>query len=1490
MMNLEMNVEFGKCSLEEFEGEATSETDEAPVDFEDIRSGNLYFGEHQSDTKHIPFILAHHTSSTDKILHKMFDEWELPPPRIIILTVTETEGSASDEYRKYSHILVKGLLHALNTTEMWLYTDGLNNNFSKDIGTAFGKELARRKYIESTMRNTSSAFPEAALIGISIRQNLKISSKLDPQDKTSAGNFENKRNVNSHHGYFLFVDDNSEAKKGMSQFLQNFVTNMRRSEDYVTTDEPETDLAKSETPVMILLLQGKITQIDLILGYIKCGLPIIVFEGSGGLADLIAYAYHQLTYQPEGINEAEYAETVLKPQVSDLMRELYPDFPDIKIFFLTEKIFDCIRYSKLHDQEFITVLDLRDIEITPSSLSGYLLKALFRSEPPHVTKDIKQLKKDLFLTMDWNSPQIAREEVFDRYTGGKFQIDDEMFFRALTRPHREEFVSLFINQGFVVHTFLDSKKFLRLFEYSLNREFFRSVVWENFLGFGTSSEISRSFVDRTLINLIEELTGIPSLINSYELDWNSNTMYEDRTPEEAERKAVTALAMWAILSYRVQLVKTIWRHCEQPVHLALACCITLIKLQSNVTDLNVKNEMEKQSKDFSEMAASVMTLCYEMVPLRAINLLKEKNRIWSRIALMELAAFAKNKQFLAHSSCQKYLDNMFMGYIKIKDLPYGDITVPLWLKIVLSSFLVFPIFLWVRFDVPHKTGTDENSELNNVSEIQDQSSSLNEKQSDEQDQLLTEKQSQPPFLSKLYYFWSAPITKFWVCQVFYLFFLILFSIAVIWPSCGNIFLDFFTCVWLATIIIDSIYETYTLHIKYSSMPLIYKVLEISLMTLFLFLYVMGRIVWRYSFMTPYTAKVMLCIALLYFYYRFIFIALPISSELGPMLYRVKRMTTVDFLDYMRITILVIISNGIAIHAVVFPDYPLNWELIRRAFFDAITAFFLLPIDAYVGTPKPTCIRLMRHPNKMSFVGFDPEICKVGRYLKPDCPNPGVWPYLIGFQYMIFLRLILVVMLFALFSNTTKILEDEGKYIWKYQRYALVINFANRLTLPPPLSILTLIYLVIKHLFYSCCDCVNRYVKYTKLRGFRRQDKLPLEETLSEIDFKFWKNLAMQYYKKKKQEKTEEITIRKRMEQVSALRDELNKQRRSIRNLDGHLNAIFSLIANAHQYLKGTGLQVSVRERIEAKNVQQIFSRISPYPNTMVARFPVSDNHVPWDINWTRYDPVSITLPTGDYPPDLKPYVDVDIQRMREDEGDEFRMPNFNWNVIFETLAGDIVDRESWITDKSGKTSKYEIDSEGLPQNPLGRTGLKGRGSLPRWGPNHYIYVVITQIHEEEDQLFQYADVILVFKNNRFGLPGGYVHTQNRYEIIRSLFDTEETWKGPDDMINFFKSLKRTKRKLTLLRKAKKDIKEEEEFNAEMVKRGYMDEETNTDQAWCEAEVWHFHYNTESIVKEKLKVEADWHLLTYEILQKVPAGQASIIYKIAKKMKAVLEAM
>lgn len=1483
----EINVEFGKCSFEENVVSATEKKDELLSEVGDILSGNLYFNEHHIDSKHFPFIFTHYSADMKKLTEKIFDEWKLPLPKIVLFTIADTEDSPSDEYRIISSKLAKGLVHVPQTTQMWLCTDGLNEGLSKDIGKAFEYESSRKETGKSGMQY--SGFSGTALIGICRKDRLtfeqkfqKYQEKGQSEQKDEIKEAKAKKSINQGHEFFIIFEDTTVRKIKSSKFILDFAKyiNKKGHNEFEFRESKDFEKSQSsEIPVIVLLLHGRVTQIDLILGYLKLNLPLIIFEGSGGLADLLVYAYRQVDILSEGSNLAEYIEEVLKPEVSKRMHSLCPDFSDYKIWHLTEKILDSIKYLKLHDQEFITILDLNNIKYKTSDLIRYLLKALFKSHRSDTVKNMNEMKKDLLLAMDCNCADVAVEEVFaaDRYS--RFQIDGEIFFRALIKPRMEDFVTLFLNQGFIIHSYLDSSNLLELFQNSLSSEFFRSIVWENVLGLSASTDISRDFLDSKLIILLEEMTGIPSLINSYELDWNCRSIYEDRTPAEAERKAIAALSLWAILSYRVQLVKTLWRHSQQPIHIALVCSVILKKLEAFVTDLSLKNEMDKASEEFSKMAVGVMTLCYESVPCRALDLLNEKNRVWSHGALMEMAAFAKNKMFIAHPCCQKYLDRIFMGHTKIKDLPYGHITIPVWIKIILSAFLIFPIYLWIKFEFPEeiKHSASITTPIRKSQNFQDMD---NDRSLETQNSKLKE----PGFFRKIYFLWTAPVTKFWLYNVFYVLFLICFSMAVIWPACGNVFLDFFTCIWIATLILDSIYNVYTLNQKYSSIYLIYNYFEISGMIIFLFYYSVGRIILKQTFITPYSAKVAICIALLYFYYRLIFVALPISSDLGPMLFRVKRMITVDFMSYIRVTILVIISNGIALHAAVYPDYPFNLELVRRAFFDSLTSFFLVPMEKY-SIAGPKCIRLQRDVNKLSFIGYPSGECKVGRYFKYDCPNPGVWPYLLGLQYMIILRLILATILIALFSNTTRKLQEQGKYIWKYQRYQLVTHFSSRLTLPPPLCIITFIYMICLFTY----KLISRYLFRYKSKRFQKTTDINEQTHMTEIDYSYWNIMTKQYHENTVREKAEIITTRKRMEHVGALIDDLTKQSRALTEFTSHLNELQLGIKNAHKYLKDDTVQVSMRERLRAKDVPQIFSRMSPYPNTRVCRFPVRDSHVSWENSWSVYDPVAFTLPKETFPAALIPYVDINMQKVREIEGENFRMPHFNWNKLSVSPAGICVNRQSWITDKSKSTFVYDLDSEGFPKNPMGRTGLKGRGCLPRWGPNHHVFVVITRWSGKVTLSGKYMEVILMNSAGHLSLPGGYVRDENRYEIIYSLFQCEEKWRESQDMITFFESLKDSLSKRSSIWQSSPE-EQEPDFLSEKVKLGYMDEETNTDQAWCEAEVWHFHYNTATNIDSKFKAEMQWYMLSEERLLSLPIGQAAIILSIAKKMEAILEVM
>lgn len=112
-------------------------------------------------------------------------------------------------------------------------------------------------------------------------------------------------------------------------------------------------------------------------------------------------------------------------------------------------------------------------------------------------------------------------------------------------------------------------------------------------------------------------------------------------------------------------------------------------------------------------------------------------------------------------------------------------------------------------------------------------------------------------------------------------------------------------------------------------------------------------------------------------------------------------------------------------------------------------------------------------DKSSLWNSSQELCPVEPIsMSQSCPVSGFWSYIFTFQYLICLKLILMTLLYALFASTASKLQTETDNIWKYQRYILVIDFANRPALHAPLSVFWYLYLLLTFLYrlLTCKNC------------------------------------------------------------------------------------------------------------------------------------------------------------------------------------------------------------------------------------------------------------------------------------------------------------------------------------------------------------------------------------------------------------------------------------
>eukprot|EP01102_Stenamoeba_stenopodia_P014840 TRINITY_DN4986_c0_g1_i3.p1 TRINITY_DN4986_c0_g1~~TRINITY_DN4986_c0_g1_i3.p1 ORF type:complete len:219 (+),score=57.77 TRINITY_DN4986_c0_g1_i3:1-657(+) len=154
-------------------------------------------------------------------------------------------------------------------------------------------------------------------------------------------------------------------------------------------------------------------------------------------------------------------------------------------------------------------------------------------------------------------------------------------------------------------------------------------------------------------------------------------------------------------------------------------------------------------------------------------------------------------------------------------------------------------------------------------------------------------------------------------------------------------------------------------------------------------------------------------------------------------------------------------------------------------------------------------------------------------------------------------------------------------------------------------------------------------------------------------------------------------------------------------------------------------------------------------------------------------------------------------------------------------------------DRRSFEGKYEV-VDGLPRNPFGRTGLKGRGLLGRWGPNHAADPVVTRWQRKENGEPVLVDNKKVLEfvaikrkdNGEWAIPGGMVEPGDTVSVTLKKEFGEEA-------LNSLSASEEERAKL------EKEIDELFSHGVEVYK-GYVDDPRNTDNSWMETVAVNFH--------------------------------------------------
>ncbi|KAH6936306.1 hypothetical protein HPB50_015471 [Hyalomma asiaticum] len=415
------------------------------------------------------------------------------------------------------------------------------------------------------------------------------------------------------------------------------------------------------------------------------------------------------------------------------------------------------------------------------------------------------------------------------------------------------------------------------------------------------------------------------------------------------------------------------------------------------------------------------------------------------------------------------------------------------------------------------------------------------------------------------------------------------------------------------------------------------------------------------------------------------------------------------------------------------------------------------------------------------------------------------------------------------------------------------------------------------------------------------------QKLSERDYHYWKQKALEYGNNA--DSADGNTLQKHYEKLTLILEDIDYQRTVLDQLQGQVQEVQRKISLSVVHLE-TLKQVSLRPdptslstSMSTQGTLHYISRQSPYPGTKIQRFPVPDKFVPWDAMWLDYDPVTYTRPRQQFPGPLQIYVDEDILMLSTGEHAQ-SLPSLKWNCLSMSPAGISIDRRSWIVDADGTNIVYILESEGVPRNPSGRTGLKGKGALPRWGPNHYVLFIISRL--DRQAFLQFVKVFYVRSRNftirakvtreKLGphvlqhvarvkankkkpaavtgvLDPDFVPGEQRYEgVMRVCF------KIPEGMQ--MTTAEHVKGFFSACLSGNTDMSDSSQvMECSIARRGYMDDPMNTDNCWREVELWKIHYNVKETLAEKFQPNVVWRLVTDDLFLKLPSGHSNLFNEV-----------
>ncbi|CAF1015057.1 unnamed protein product [Rotaria sp. Silwood1] len=982
-------------------------------------------------------------------------------PALILSIYGGVKYSTMTRLRENEFII--GVIHAATMANAWILTVGVNNGISKLVGEGISQYRLLQEYankvkcIGMTMWGTMDEDTHLELKKASSGLPSPLCERQIPDNAE-----EYKETIEKNHTHCILFDSGRLYEYLSDSQRHQFVMEACKDKDQDKDKDKDDDKKKQNDSnndhtcyAVTIIVEGGLGSLEVLENDIQEKRPIVLIQGSGRLADLLA----MLVEQTSNSDRNQY-QNPSDQEIEQVLRRFFPSVPNSEVSTAKGRI------QKILQEENRYLLYVfcmnRDKNVDETIFKAIFAVTKKKNELEHGQKtknesqgqetqlpkdEHKQRSKDedklVHLALEWNyfdgaSPILLaqQDEMMEiRNEIIRIQSKSMKIERDSEKSHKNRVKTLFGRLPL---------KSIRELDYKLNK--FVGSFFGPIYSFENDNIKNRIQID--LKNHVCTCCG------SYEHVENNNKERNDQANNKYTKHHVLRdLFLLSVFMDMSELAKILLFHVRSCICAALIASAVFKRYSESSQTVYLKTKFLAQSSDFEKYAAKFLGKCYKFSEECACELLLRQIPLFGNVTCMQVAISSESKELLNTAYFDQTLNQVWFNKLSLTN------------SHTTAKLLQIPSILTIGFIAPMIISYREEDEesTNNTANNALSEEGINyyvDRQQSKQDKCTN-------YWTRFRYFHESPLIKMSYHFISYVWFLLVFSYMMLYHLDGrNTFIiphwtEIYVIITVSTMFCEEsrrLYHEYNTRMTErwgSTGSAFLTVLSNAfyIMPYILFYLGLGFRYGSYNESLLTTARIIWALDLELWYLRSLKFVIAVKF-LGLKLFMLKNMLR-DLFAFVYMIFIAIAAYGVVSRSLIlYKQVPFTGrDIFGQIFYEP---YWLL----YGDVSDKNLLDDIINSNSSNATG--------------NVAEATATHVLLAF-HMLFINILLLSLITAVFAHSIDEVRENTEFYWRYQRYSFVREYFERLPLSyPPFIAISHVVLLLLTIHREFCSLLGRH--------------------------------------------------------------------------------------------------------------------------------------------------------------------------------------------------------------------------------------------------------------------------------------------------------------------------------------------------------------------------------------------------------------------------------